>query len=101
MLEKLDELGALISKLQLGDDEMSIETYIQMEGEEITELELSTDELVDVALGIIYAQGFDLNVDMHLVDVEDVAPSIIKLSDAKGHASLLSNFFKTTLTFWC
>jgi hypothetical protein len=29
----------------LGDDEMSFETYIQMEGEEITELEVSIDEL--------------------------------------------------------
>jgi hypothetical protein len=34
----------------LGDDDMSIETYIQMEGEEIIVLELSIDELVDVAL---------------------------------------------------
>ena len=41
---------------------MSIETYIHMEGEEITELELSSDELVDGALGINYAQGIDLNV---------------------------------------
>ena len=31
MREEKDELGALISKLRLGDDEMSIETYIQME----------------------------------------------------------------------
>jgi hypothetical protein len=92
MQEEPDELGALISKMRLGNDEMSIETYIQMEGEEITELDLSTDELVDVALGINYAQGFDLNVDMHSVDVNDVAPPTIKLSDAKGHASLLSNF---------
>ena len=44
---------------------MSIETCIQMEGEEITELELNIDELMDVALGINYAQGFDLNVDVH------------------------------------
>ena len=44
------EFGALISKLQLGDDEMSIQTYIQLEGEEITKLKLSIDELVDVAL---------------------------------------------------
>ena len=29
MQEESDELGALISKLRLGDDEMSIETYIQ------------------------------------------------------------------------
>jgi hypothetical protein len=31
-----------------------------MEGEEVTELKLSIDELVDVYLGINYAQGFDL-----------------------------------------
>ena len=60
--------------MRLGDDEMSIETYIWMEGEDITELELSIDELVDVALGISFAQGFDLNVDMHSLDVDDVAP---------------------------
>jgi hypothetical protein len=36
---------------------------------------LSIDELVDVASGINYTQGFDLNVDMHSVDVDDVAPA--------------------------
>jgi hypothetical protein len=92
MREESEVLGALISKLRLGDDEMSIETYIQTEGEEINELELSTDELVDAALGVNHAQGFDLNVDLHSVDVDDVAPPTIKLSDAKHHASLLSNF---------
>jgi hypothetical protein len=61
--KELDELSAMISKLFLRDDEMSIETYIQMEGEENTKLELSIDELVDAALGINHAQGFDLNVD--------------------------------------
>ena len=30
MQKKSDELGALVSKLQLGDDEMSIKTYIYM-----------------------------------------------------------------------
>jgi hypothetical protein len=35
--------------LRLGDDKMSIKTYIHMEGEEITELGLSIDELVDAA----------------------------------------------------
>jgi hypothetical protein len=77
MREEPHELGALVSKLRLGDDEMSIQTYIQMEWDEITELELSTDELVDVALGINYTQGFDLDVDMHLVDVDDVAPPTV------------------------
>ena len=92
MQEESHELGALISKLRLGDDEMSFETYIQMEGEENSELELSIDELVDAALGINHAQGFDLNVDLHSIDVDDVAPPIIKLSNAKCHASLLFNF---------
>jgi hypothetical protein len=82
----------MISKLRLGDDEMSFETYIQMEGEDIIELELSIDELVDAALGITHAQGFDLNVDLHSVDVDDVAPPTVKLSDAKRRASLLFNF---------
>jgi hypothetical protein len=57
-----------------------------MEGEEITKLELSTDELVDAALGINYAQGVYLNVDMHSVDMDEVAPPTIQLSDAKCHA---------------
>ena len=63
-----------------------------MKGEEITQLELSTNKLVDVTLRINYAQGFDLNVDMHSVDVDDVAPPTVQRSDAKRHASLLSNF---------
>jgi hypothetical protein len=92
MREQSHELGALISKLRLGDDEMSFETYIQMEGQEITELDLSIDGLVDAAWGINHAQGLDLNVDLHSVDVDDVAPPTIKLSDTKHHASLLSNF---------
>ena len=71
--EDLHELGALISKLWLGDDEMLIETYIHMKREEIIELELNVDELVDVTLGINHAQGFDLNFDLHSIDVDDVA----------------------------
>jgi hypothetical protein len=43
-------------------------------------------------LGINHAQGFDLDVDLHSVDVDDVAPPTLKLSDAKRHASLMSNF---------
>ena len=60
-------------------------------GEEKIELELSIDELVDVALGI-NAQGFNLNVNLHSLDVDDVTPPTVKLSDAKRHASLLFSF---------
>ena len=71
-------------------------------GEEIIELELTTAELVDVSLGTNYAQDFDLNVDLDSIDVDDVAPPTINLSDAKRHASLLSSFLlKNSLYFWC
>ena len=63
-----------------------------MEGEEITTLELSTDELVDVVLRTNSTQDFDLNIDLYSVHVDDVVPPTIKLSDAKRHASLLSSF---------
>ena len=53
---------------------------------------MSIDELVGAALGINHTQGFDLNVDLHLVYVDDVATPTIKLSDVKCHPSLLSNF---------
>jgi hypothetical protein len=48
-----------------------------MEGEESIELELSIDELLDATLGINHAQGFDLIVDMHSIDVDDIVPPTI------------------------
>jgi hypothetical protein len=65
---------------------------LMMIWEEITELESSIDDLVDVALGTDYAQDFDLNVDLDLVDVDDIAPPTLKLSDAKRHASISFSF---------
>ena len=47
---------------------------------------------MDAALGTNSAQDFDLNVDLDSVDVNDVTPHRVKLSDTKGHASLLSSF---------
>ena len=63
-----------------------------MEGEDIIELELSIVELVDAILGTDTAQGFDLIVDLHSVDVDVVVPPTLKLSNAKCRASLLSSF---------
>ena len=40
----------------------------------------------------INAQGFDLNVDLHSINVDDIASPTIKLDDAICHALLLSNF---------
>ena len=45
---------------------------------------------MDVALGINYSQGFD--IDVRSIDVDDVVPPTLKLNDATRHASLLSNF---------
>ena len=104
MQEESNELGTLISKLRLGDDEMSMKTYIQMEREEIIKLKeiMSINILVNVALGINYAQGFDMIVDLHSIDVDDVAPPTVKLSDVEHHASLLFNYLLNNfLTFWC
>ena len=42
-----------------------------MEREENNELELTIVELVDATLGISYAQGFDLNVDPHSIDLSE------------------------------
>ena len=39
-----------------------------------------------------YAQDSDLNINLQSIDVDDVAPPILKLSDAKRHALLLSSF---------
>jgi hypothetical protein len=47
------------------------------------------------------AQDFDLNFDLDLIDVDNVAPPTIKLSDAKRHASLLSSFLlENSLHSW-
>jgi hypothetical protein len=73
----------------LGDDEMSIQAYIHMEGEENTKLELSNDELVDVALGTNFAQDFDLNVDLDSIDVDNVASPTVKLN-VMHHRCLVS-----------
>ena len=64
-MQKRIKLMSLVLRFQsvIWDvDEMSTETYIWMEGVEITELELNTDELVECALRTNFAQDFDLNV---------------------------------------
>ena len=40
---------------------------------------------MDVTLGINYAQGFECNVDLYSVDVDDVAQPIVYLSHVKCH----------------
>ena len=58
-------------------------------------------EVVNGALGTNYVQHSDFNVDLHSVDVDDVASPKIKLSDVKHHASSLCSFFLGNSLFWC
>ena len=48
--------------------------------------------LVEATLGSKYREDLDLNIDLQSVDVNDVAPSPVKLSDAKHHISFLFSF---------
>jgi len=59
MREESHELGALISKLRLGVDEMSFKTYIKMEGDEITELDLS---IIHAAHGLFDIIGIFISI---------------------------------------
>ena len=51
LIKESKDLALLISKLQLGSDEMSFEEYVVMEGEDIIEVEYCMSELVDMTLG--------------------------------------------------
>ena len=61
-----------------------------MEGEDIIELDLSTNELVDDALATNCAQDFDLYIDLY--SVNDVALPTIKLMmlNVMHHCCLVS-----------
>jgi hypothetical protein len=81
----------LISKLRMGDDVMSMETFIQIKWEEIIVPILSTNELENATLETNYTECFYLSVHLHGVYIDDVAPTLLKLVDVKHHASLSSN----------
>ena len=51
LIKEFENLALLISKLQLGSDEMPFEEDVVMEGEDIIEAEYCMSELVDMALG--------------------------------------------------
>ena len=57
--------------LRLGEDEMSIETYIQMVGEEIIELELNTTQnmIFSVRLDLVFYHPTLLNIKFKFFDI--------------------------------
>jgi hypothetical protein len=64
-----------------------------MNGEDLIEEELNNTELVDMALEVVEASpwNLDLNVDP-FPNVDDQPPPIVKLTDVWHHASMLSHF---------
>jgi hypothetical protein len=80
---------------------MPMEEYIQMDGEDLIEEELTNTKLVDMALEVVEASpsNLDLNVDP-IPNVDDQPPPIAKLTDMRHHASMLSHFLlKNSVNF--
>ena len=93
MLKDSEELAFFIGKLQLLSEEMQVDEYIQMDGKDLIEEELTNAELISMALDVAEASpsNLDLNVDP-IPNVDDQPPPIVRLSDARHHASMLSHF---------
>jgi hypothetical protein len=72
---------------------MPVEEYIQMDGKDLIEEELINTGLVDMALEVVEASpsNLDLNVDP-IPNVDDQLPPIVKLTNVRHHASMLSHF---------
>ena len=51
MKEQTHKLTSLISSLNLGSEDMPIEEYVQLAGQEIVDVEYNMIELVDLAWG--------------------------------------------------
>ena len=83
------------SSLNLGNDEMPIEKFVQFMREEIIDAEYNIVELVDLAWGIEVYLGLDLHQEpMKGYGVNDQPTSIIKLPQAHEYVQLLSNKYQ-------
>jgi hypothetical protein len=81
MRETTNKLTSPISALDLGSEEMPIEEYVQLEGEEIVDAKHSMVELMGLAWGREVHLGLNLN--------EDQPTPIVELPQAHEYAQLL------------
>jgi hypothetical protein len=74
-----------------------VKKYIQMDGEDLIEEELTNIELVDMALEVVEAStsNLDLNVDP-IPNVDDQPPPIVKLINVRHPAFMLFHFLLNT-----
>jgi hypothetical protein len=72
---------------------MPMEEYIQKDGEDLIEKELIKIELVDMALEVVEASPSNLDLNVNPIsNIDDQPPPIVKLTDARHHASMLFHF---------
>jgi hypothetical protein len=77
---------------------MPMEEYIQMDGEDFIEEELINTNLIDMALEVVEASPSNLNLNVNPIpNVDDQPPPIVKLTNGRHHASMLSHFFLNNL----
>ena len=72
-------------QLKLGGEELPIQDYVQMTGEDCIEAEYSTSELVNIALDNSLSTPDDFDFNFDLGDVDDHPPPIVRLSDAQHY----------------
>ena len=61
MNEATNKLTSLISSLNLGSEEMPVEVYVPLTGEEIVDVEYNMVELLDLAWDTKFHLGLDVN----------------------------------------
>ena len=66
MVQETNKLATLIARLMLGDEDLLVQDYVDMVGEECIEVEYSIDDLVNLAFehSLTTSHDFDLNIDL-------------------------------------
>ena len=83
-------MESLISSLTLGSEELPIEEYVQLVGEEIVDEKYNMVELVGLTSGREIHLGLNMNEElMEGNDVDDQPIPIVKLPQAHEYAQLL------------
>ena len=89
MKESTSELASLVSYLNLGSEEMCVEEYVQLVGEEIVDANYNMAELVVMAWGRQVQLNLDLNEEpMKGNDVDDLPTQKLKLPKVHEYAQL-------------
>lgn len=93
MKQTKNELASLISSSNPENEEMPIDEYVQLLGEELFDAKYNMVELMDLAWGREFHLGSTLNKEpMEGNDVDNQPTLTFKLPQAHEYAQLLSKF---------